>query len=116
MQETDSDEEITLWEGRPFLSMVENYLITNQRIRVTKGMLGRARENVELIRVQDVDYRQNFGERMFFLGDIHIISHDPKSPQIVLRNIQDPEGVYEILRKAVREARKGFHFSFQEEM
>lgn len=114
-EEDEFGEEI-LWQGRPFLSLTLNYTITSERIKITSGLLGKAHENVELIRVQDVDYSQTFSERMLKIGDISIRSHDPSNPEIVLRNIQDPDKVYEILRRAVLNARKRHNFSYREEM
>ncbi len=114
----DDDEfgEEVLWRGRPFLSLVLDYTITDERIKITSGLLGKAHENVELIRVQDIDHSQTFGERVLKIGDITIRSHDPSHPEIVLRNVQDPTGVYEILRRAVLNARKRHNFSYREEM
>jgi hypothetical protein len=114
----DDDEfgEEILWRGRPFLSLVLDYTITSERIKITSGLLGKAHENVELIRVQDVDHSQTFGERVLKIGDITIRSHDPSHPVIVLRNVQDPGSVYEILRRAVLNARKRHNFSYREEM
>ncbi|MCA9920133.1 MAG: PH domain-containing protein [Anaerolineales bacterium] len=114
--EYDEFGEQVLWQGRPFLSLVLDYTITSERIKITSGLLGKAHENIELIRVQDVDHSQTFGERMLKIGDITIRSHDPSHPEVVLRNIQDPNGVYEILRRAVLEARKRHNFSYREEM
>ncbi len=111
----DHKEDI-LWEGRPFLSISLYYTITDERIQITEGILGRARENVELVRIQDLDYSQTFSERVLNLGDINIRSHDPSHPQIVLKNVKDPEGVYEILRRAVLSARKKHNFTYREEM
>lgn len=110
------DDEEVLWEGRPFLSVSVRYLITNQRIHVAKGLLGRKFENVELVRIQDIDHKQSLGERMINRGDIEIRSHDPNSPVIILENIADPEQVYDILRRAVRAARLDSGLTFQEEM
>ncbi len=115
-EEEDEFGEELLWQGRPFLSLVLNYTITTERIKITSGLLGKAHENVELIRVQDVDYSQTFGERMLKIGDITVRSHDPNHPEIVLRNIQDPNNLYEILRRAVLNARKRHNFSYREEM
>ncbi|MCA9970405.1 MAG: PH domain-containing protein [Anaerolineales bacterium] len=112
----DNEQEDILWEGRPFLSLTFHYTITDERIRITEGLLGKARENVELVRIQDMDYSQTFGERMLNLGDIKIRSHDPSHPEVVLRNITDPESVYEILRRAVLHARKKHNFTYREEM
>ena len=105
-----------LWEGRPFLSLVESYMLTNERIRITKGLLGKDFENFELIRVQDLDYSQGLSERVLGIGDIHIKGADPSSPDIILRNIPKPAEVYEILRRAWLAARKAHGLVFREEM
>jgi hypothetical protein len=112
----DDAKEDILWEGRPFLSISLYYTITDERIRITEGFLGKARENVELVRVQDVDFSQTFGERILNLGDINVRSHDSSNPLVILKNIKDPEQVYEILRRAVLHARKKHNFTYREEM
>ena len=105
-----------LWKGRPFLSLVETYTITSERIKIVRGMLARGVENYELIRIQDIDFSQGVSERMFGLGDISIRGHDASDPKIVLRNISNPEQVYEILRRAWLEARKRHGLQFREYM
>jgi hypothetical protein len=112
----DDQKEDVLWQGRPFLSLVLEYTITDERIRITEGLLGKARDNVELVRIQDMSYSQTFSERLLNLGDITIRSHDPSRPTIILRNIPNPESVYEILRRAVLNARKKHGFTYREEM
>lgn len=109
-------EERILWEGRPFLSLTTFYRITNERVRVQTGLVGRDFEDLELIRVQDLDRRQGIGERMLGIGDILIRSADPSHPELTLRNVKDPDQVHEILRRAMLEARKRFRYSVQEEM
>jgi len=112
----DDQSEKLLWEGRPFLSLIESYMITNERIRITRGLVGRDYENFELIRVQDLDYSQGLSERMLGIGDIHIKGADPSNPEIILRNIPKPAEVYEILRRAWLAARKAHGLVFREEM
>ncbi|MCB0231003.1 MAG: PH domain-containing protein, partial [Anaerolineae bacterium] len=75
-----ADEEIVLWEGRPFLSLVVRYRITNQRIRIESGFLGKDRDDIELVRVQDIDHNQGIGERALGIGDVVISSADPSKP------------------------------------
>jgi hypothetical protein len=108
--------EQVLWKGRPFLSLVENYTITTERIKIVRGMLSRGVENFELIRVQDIDLSQGVSERMFGVGDIAIRGHDSSDTKIVLRNVPKPEEVYEILRRAWLEARKRHGLQFREYM
>ena len=109
------DEQI-LWKGRPFLSLVETYTITSERIKIVRGMLSRGVENYELIRIQDIDLSQGVSERLFGIGDLTIRGHDASDPQIVLRNIPKPEEVYETLRRAWLEARKRHGLQFREYM
>lgn len=114
--EDDGTEESVLWEGRPFLSLVEHYTLTTERLKITRGLVGRKVENFELIRMQDIDYKQNIGERMTNLGDIFIKGQDASNPEIILRNVSKPEEVYEVLRKAWLEARKRHGLQFREFM
>ena len=111
----DLDENV-LWKGRPFLSLVESYLLTNERIKIVRGLLSRDVENFELIRIQDIDFKQGINERVFGIGDIMIRGHDASNPEILLRNVGDPEDVYEILRKAWLDARKRHGLEFREFM
>jgi hypothetical protein len=109
-------EEKVMWEGRPFLSLTTFYLITNERVRVQHGLLGRDFDDIELIRIQDLDRSQGMVERMLAIGDVIIQSSDPSRPQLVLENVADPDKVQEILRRGMLEARKKFRYSVQEEM
>jgi hypothetical protein len=104
------------WQGRPFLSLVESYVLTSERIKIVKGLLGRDVENFELIRVQDIDLKQHVGERMLGIGDITVRGSDQSKPAIVLRNVSKPEEVYEIMRRAWLEARKRHGLQFREYM
>jgi len=110
------DKEVVLWKGKPFLSFVESYIITSERIRISTGLLGKEYENYELIRIQDMEVSQNLSERVIKVGDIHITGADPSSPKITLRNIPDPNAVYELLRKAWLAARRKYGLMFREEM
>lgn len=112
----DKDDEQILWEGRPFLSLNTQYIVTNERIRIVEGILGKSREDIELVRIQDIDQSQNLSERMLNLGDITIRSHDPSNPSIILRNIKDPVNVHEILRRAVLKAREKHRLIYRENM
>ena len=114
--EVDDLGEQVLWKGRPFLSLVENYTVTSERLKINTGLASKHVENFELIRVQDVDFKQGMGERMLGIGDINIRGHDPSNPEITLRNVPKPEEVYEIIRRAWLEARKRHGLKFNEFM
>jgi hypothetical protein len=112
----DDGAEQVLWEGRPFLSISEHFTLTTERIKITRGLFGRDIENFELIRIQDLDFKQSMTERMFNIGDVFVRGHDTSDPKVVLRNVAKPEEVYEILRKAWLAARKRYGLQFREQM
>lgn len=116
VDETLTSDEKILWEGRPFLSAFTNYQITTERVRIIHGFLGRSRDDIELIRIQDIDFEQSLTERALGVGDIIIFSADPSLPETRLNNVKNPEEVHEILRRAMINARKRFRYSVQEEM
>jgi hypothetical protein len=107
-------EEHVLWQGRPFLSMTESYVITTERIKTVKGLLSRGIENFELVRVQDIDVKQGLNERILGIGDLVIRGQDPSNPEIILRNIPKPDEVYELLRRAWLDARKRYGLQFRD--
>lgn len=113
--ESEEAEEI-LWEGRPLLSVSTRYVITNERVRLIEGLLGKERVDIELVRIQDIDQKQSVGERLLNVGDIIIHSHDRSHPKAELRNVREPENVHEILRRAVLAAREKHRLSYREEM
>jgi hypothetical protein len=110
------DDEKLLWEGRPFLSLATYYRITNQRVRTQHGLFSRDYDDVELIRIQELDRSQGIGERILGIGDIHMISADPTHPKLTLENVPEPDKVHEILRKAMLDARRRYRYSVQEEI
>ena len=111
-----TDEEQILWEGRPFLSLVQFYQITSERVRIVRGLLSKDRDDIELVRIQDIDHDQGITERILGIGDIVIRSSDNTLPEVVLSNVSDPQEVHEILRRAMLDARRRYRYSVQEEM
>jgi hypothetical protein len=112
----DTHVEEVLWEGRPFLSISTRYTITTERVRIVTGLLSKEREDIELVRIQDIDQSQSLGERFVNVGDITIHSHDPSHPNLILNNVANVLEVHEILRAAVLAARKRHNFHYREQM
>ena len=108
--------EQVLWEGRPFLSLTERYVVTTDRIRLFSGLLSKDVENIELVRLQDVDYHQGLSERVMGIGDITLRSEDANDPVALLNNVKDPEQVSAIIRKAWVDARKRYGVQFRQQM
>ena len=108
--------ETVLWKGRPFLSISTEYIVTNERIRIFTGLLGKDRVDVELIRIQDIDQKQTLKERLLSIGDITIRSHDSSHPEVIFNDVRSPQDVHETLRRAILSARKVHGLRYREEM
>jgi hypothetical protein len=107
-------EEQIVWQGRPFLSIFDHYTITTERLRVVHGFLGKDHENIELVRINDIDWDHGVFERALGIGDILVNSVDETQPKVVLRNVSDPAKVYELLRRAMLDARKKHHIIYEQ--
>ena len=107
-----TDEEGLLWRGRPYLTIGTRYELTNQRLRIYRGILSNHIEEIELIRIKDSKVKQHMGERMLNVGDVIIISADSSTPEVVLHNERNPVEVREMIRKAVldEKARRGLYY------
>ena len=78
--------------------------------------MNKERDDIELVRIQEIDQKQGVGERLVNVGDIMISAHDTHHPTIVLENVANVLEVHEILRKAVLAARKRHNFNYREQM
>ena len=84
-------------------------LITNSYVIPDK-------EDIELFRIQDIDFTQRLTERMVDIGDIVLHTGDESNPNPTLRNVSDPDEVHELLRRAMLDARKRNRVGFREEI
>jgi hypothetical protein len=106
--------EMILWEGTPhgLLNPIESHairwIVTNQRLRVVRGILSRSTEEVELTRVRDVSYEQSLAQRALGIGTITVVGTDATAPMVVLHDIEEPEAVKELIRQAVQEQRRRY--------
>ncbi len=82
------------------------YRLTTERLTVTSGVFGRSSEDLKLVRVEDINFEQSFMNRLFKVGDLHLISTDKTQPDLPLRGIPNPEQMKETIWGLVREQRK----------
>lgn len=103
--------ERVLWSGRPSwlwsprMALTVRYRLTNQRLIMETGFVGRHTEEIDLYRVNDVAVKQNPFERIVNIGDIDLTSADATTPHRVLHNISDPIRLKDLLREASRQER-----------
>ena len=78
------------------------YVLTNERLRVTTGVLSTRTEDIELRRVRDSVILRPFWARIAGLGDVQILSADASTPRLVLHAIKDPDRVQSMIRSNVQ--------------
>lgn len=87
------------------------YRLTNFRFFHETGLLNRVRNRIEVIDINDVTLRQQFIERMFNVGTIHIRSSDVTDPDLYLYGIENVREVTDLIdntRRAERQRRGVF--------
>lgn len=127
---SEPTDEQTVWEGTPslwnifwwYLSCIlvitipyviflhlkiknTRYTLTNQRLRISTGIIARDIEDVELYRVLDSAVDQTAMDRMIGIGTVVINSSDERQPVVRLERIPSPRDVREQLRQ-LSEARR----------
>ncbi|MFW5924796.1 MAG: PH domain-containing protein [Myxococcota bacterium] len=75
------------------------YHITNRRIQVERGWLSRHVDQIDFVRVRDVDLRQGLIDRMFGIGNITVYARDATTPSFTIRGVPDPRKVYELIQR-----------------
>lgn len=85
-----------------------HYTVTNQRVRVDRGLLSKDIQEIELFRVKDTSAHQTLFLRIFGLGNVRIVSGDATNPLIFLRAIPRAMELREKLRQEVFALRQKF--------
>lgn len=104
--------ERVIWEGRPSrlwsprMAIMNRYKLTNQRLIIEFGFIGKTTEEIELYRVTDVGVKQHPLERITQMGDIYIASGDSSTPTKYLHNVPGPDRIKDLIREATRQERE----------
>jgi uncharacterized membrane protein YdbT with pleckstrin-like domain len=96
---------IGMWMARWWITRTTLYELTTQRLKVTRGILNRRLDELELFRVKDYVMDQPLFLRLVGLGNITLVTSDATTHSIVLRAIADVQAVRETLRTAVQSER-----------
>ena len=92
-----------LW--RALVTRSTRYVLTDQRLKATRGVFSRITDDLELYRVKDTHFQQTFWQRMAGIGDIVLSTSDTTTPTVVLGSIRDAEAVRERVRGLVEQRR-----------
>lgn len=94
---------IALW--RWLITSNTVYTLTDQRLKMRRGVFNRVTDDIELYRVKDSHFAQPFLQRILGIGTITLRTTDDSSPRLVLDGMDDPEPLWERIRSLV-EARR----------
>jgi uncharacterized membrane protein YdbT with pleckstrin-like domain len=97
---------LTFWAILPLIILIfiyyqnraTKYIITNERIRILKGLLVRRIVDLEFFRVKDISLVVPIHLKMFGLGSIELVTSDPSNPYIALEAIKNLDELEEIIR------------------
>ncbi len=108
---------LTAWLVIPVLAAAYRWLqvkcrvyeLTTERFRITRGILSKHIDELELYRVKDVSLRRPFVQRLFSLGTVILDTSDHSTPQVVIPTVADVAWLRDEIRKHVeaRRDRKG---------
>jgi len=105
---------LTFWMVIPLLLLLfmyyynntTKYIITNERIRIIKGLLVRKFIDLEFYKIKEISLIVPFHLKMFGLGTIDMITSDPLMPAISLEAIHKTVQIEELIRFLVAQIRK----------
>jgi uncharacterized membrane protein YdbT with pleckstrin-like domain len=80
------------------------YTITNQRLRIQRGLLSRNVQQTRIERVQNVNTRQSFVERILQVGTVDFDTAGTDDSDFTFVGVGDPHTVVEAVDRAQREA------------
>jgi uncharacterized membrane protein YdbT with pleckstrin-like domain len=83
----------------------QTFELTNERLRISEGVINQQIDEVELYRVKDILVVRKWWMRMTGLGTIHLDTSDRSMPKIDIHAIKDALELREALRKKVEAMR-----------
>ena len=90
----DLDKEKILWTDRKRHTIFSlplsftKYTLTETKLIIQRGCFNLREDEIQLYRVRDIAFKQNFYERLCRVGSIHLCSTDAMTPEIDIRRIR----------------------------
>ena len=79
------------------------YALTEDRLFLDTGFFNLRSEEILLYRVRDINLRRSLWQRIFGVGSIRVLSSDKSTPDLLIKNVQNPLEVKELLHRQVEE-------------
>lgn len=74
-----------------------HYRLTTRRLFVSTGLMRRRRDQLELLRVEDVYTRQSLFNRWLGLGTVVVVSSEHSLPSVAMPGVEDPKRVMDLV-------------------
>ncbi|MBR4343321.1 MAG: PH domain-containing protein [Lachnospiraceae bacterium] len=81
------------------------YMLTGEKLIINRGFFNTKEDEVKLYRVTDFSLSRTFGQKIFGLGTLKVLSSDKSCPALELINIKKSAAVKELISKLVEEER-----------
>lgn len=94
---------IMLWKWLEIKNV--KYELTNQRLKVRRGILSKKTDELELYRIKDYQIDEPFFLRLFSLSNIILSTSDRSHPTVHITAIKNAEEIRETIRSHVEELR-----------
>jgi uncharacterized membrane protein YdbT with pleckstrin-like domain len=85
------------------------YLITNQRLRISRGVVRRRVQETRLDRVQNVNFDQSVVDRMLHVGSVDFTTAGTDEAEFRFDWVNNPEGVVRAVNDAIHEQESEAH-------
>lgn len=90
-----------------FRRVSTNYVITNQRLRISRGIVRREVQETRLDRVQNVNFNQSVVDRMLRVGSVDFDTAGTDDSEFVFEWVNNPEAVVRSVNDAIHEHESG---------
>ena len=82
------------------------YTLTDERLIIRSGIFSKVTETLELYRVRDMQIIEPFWERLWGLKNIHLITTDSTTPELVLDYIPASANLGDLFRQQIEFSRQ----------
>lgn len=77
------------------------YALSDDRLFLETGALNIKDDETLLYRIRDISMSRSLWQRLFKVGTVKLASTDKTTPEIILKNIKNPEKVKELIHENV---------------
>jgi len=84
----------------------ERYKITTLNLEYEHGVLDKSIHNLEMWRIRDIVFMQNFFDRILGISKIKLVTSDPDTPVIIIEGLPPGRRIYEDIKQAFLLARQ----------